>query len=87
MSGVERSQSLVEVDARRRVSLGSLAEYDRYFANVEEDGTIVLTPAVVMPAAEVRLYEATETAAEVDAFLSDPDLGVRRVRPSRRRRG
>jgi hypothetical protein len=80
----ERSPSLLEVDARRRVSLGALAEHDRYLASLEEDGTIVLTPAVVMPAAEARLHRAAATAAEVDDFLSNPEIGVRRTRPSRR---
>lgn len=63
---------LLEVDARRRISLGSLATHDRYLATREEDGTIVLTPAVVMPVA---------VAAKIDEFLADPSTGVHRSRP------
>ena len=33
-------QSVLEVDSRRRISLGALAEHDRYLVEVEEDGTI-----------------------------------------------
>lgn len=42
-------------DARHRASLGALATHDRYLAEVETDGTTVLTPAVVMSAAEAAL--------------------------------
>jgi hypothetical protein len=41
---------LLEVDSRRRVSLGPLAKSELYLVEVEEDGTIILTPAVVVPA-------------------------------------
>ncbi len=78
--------TLIEVDARKRLSLGSLANYDRYLANVEEDGTIVLTPAVVLTAAEARLRAAPETAREIDEFLANPESGSPRLRPERRTR-
>lgn len=47
---------LIELDERRRASLGRLKTVKpggRYLARTEPDGTIVLTPAVVLPAAEV----------------------------------
>lgn len=40
---------LVEVDARKRVSLGGLVQHRYYLAKVESDGTIILTPAEVRP--------------------------------------
>ena len=48
---------LVELDQRRRVSLGKLgrAHHTRYLATVEGDGTIILRPAVVMTELEARL--------------------------------
>jgi hypothetical protein len=49
---------LLELDTRRRISLGQLAKHNRYLAAIEEDGTIVLTPAVVMTEAEARLLGA-----------------------------
>lgn len=39
---------LLELDSRRRASLGRIAKHAFYFVRVEEDGTIVLTPALVM---------------------------------------
>jgi len=85
MTADERTRSLLEVDARRRISLGSLAEHDRYLAELEEDGTIVLTPAVVLPATEARLHAATETSRRIDDFLDRPETGSRRTRPIRPR--
>jgi hypothetical protein len=81
MEATSGTKSLLEVDARRRISLGSLAEHDRYLVEVEEDGTIVLTPAVVMSAAEARLHTATETSRRIDEFLDNPEIGSRRTRP------
>jgi hypothetical protein len=76
-------KGLLELDSRRRISLGSLATHDRYLVEVEEDGTIVLTPAVVMSAAEARLHSATETSMRIDEFLDNPEIGSRRVHPNR----
>lgn len=75
-------QSLLEVDSRRRLSLGPLAEHDRYLVQVEDDGVIILTPAVVMSVAEARLHAAAETARKIDDFLEHPETGVRRTRPA-----
>jgi hypothetical protein len=74
---------LLEIDGRRRLSLGSLATHDRYLASVEDDGTIVLTPAVVMSVAEARLHAAVEIAQAIDDFIEDPSSGTRRSRPRR----
>lgn len=79
----EVRKSVLEVDSRRRISLGPLAEHDRYLVDVEEDGTIVLTPAVVMSAAQARLLAATETSRMIDEFLDHPETGSRRTRPAR----
>jgi hypothetical protein len=46
---------IIEVSARRRIFLGALAKSDYYLAELREDGTIVLTPAVVLPVTEVTL--------------------------------
>jgi hypothetical protein len=63
---------LLELDARRRISLGSMAHHNYYFATEQTDGVIILTPAVVMPAAQ---------AAKLDNFLDHPEAGTRRSRP------
>jgi len=82
---VDERKGLLELDSRRRISLGSLARHDRYLVDVEEDGTIVLTPAVVMSVVEARLHAATETSKRIDEFLDNPETGVRRSRPRRAR--
>jgi len=82
----ETKQSVLEVDSRRRISLGPLAEHDRYLVEVEEDGTIVLTPAVVMSVAQAQLLAATETSRRIDDFLDHPETGSRRTRPARTQR-
>lgn len=81
MRDMKEHRSLLELDSRRRISLGSLAEHDRYLVEVEEDGVIVLTPAVVMSAAEARLHAAADTARKIDHFLDHPETGVPRSRP------
>lgn len=45
---VDRKQILIQLDRRHRASLGRIARHYRYLAHVESDGTIVLTPAVVV---------------------------------------
>jgi hypothetical protein len=72
MTDQPAQQRVLEVDGRRRISLGALAAHDRYIAEVAEDGTITLTPAVVLPAARAR---------ELDEFLDHPGTGGRRKRP------
>jgi hypothetical protein len=42
---------LIELDGRRRCSLGKVGhpEHTRYLVDVQRDGTMILTPAVVLP--------------------------------------
>jgi hypothetical protein len=40
---------LIDVDARKRISLGALALHDHYLGEIDEDGVIVLVPAVIQP--------------------------------------
>ena len=76
--------AVVELDDRRRVTLGRSATHDRYFMHVEPDGTIVLVPAVLMTQTEAALAANPVLAAKIDAFLADPSKGVRRGRPTRK---
>lgn len=39
----------MEVDSRKRISLGPLAKYRFYLLEEDADGVITLTPAVVVP--------------------------------------
>ncbi len=67
-------QHLVELDSRRRITLGRLGnpEHERYLVHEESDGTLVLTPAVVMPAHEAALLRHPELVEQIKADLADP---------------
>lgn len=71
---------LVEVDQRRRVSLGKLVEegHSRYLATVESDGSIVLRPAVVMTETEAALLQNRDLVDRIIAQRSDTAAYVRR---------
>jgi hypothetical protein len=61
-----RSHKYLEVDARRRIPLGTLARHDMYLVTVADTGVITLTPAEVTPLAEappVRRRPARKKAA------------------------
>ena len=77
---------LVELDSRRRVSLGRLGrpEHRRYFVTEEPDGTLVLTPAVVMTAHEAALLRRPDLVERIESDLANPDRAVRS--PIRRER-
>jgi hypothetical protein len=51
------TQTLLEVDSRRRISLGTLAAHDRYLVTVDDDGVIILTPAAAIPLAELAALQ------------------------------
>ena len=55
-------QIFLELDSRKRVSLGALAKSKLYLADVSPDGVIVLTPAVVMTKTEAE--ELSRSAKE-----------------------
>ncbi|MFT4010373.1 MAG: hypothetical protein QM655_10070 [Nocardioidaceae bacterium] len=44
--------TIIELDARRRTSLGRVGrrEHTRYIVEEQDDGTLILTPALVIPA-------------------------------------
>lgn len=74
--------TLIELDARSRASLKQVAQHDRYLAVVEADGTIILTPAVVMSATEARLLERPDIVRKVEANRLAGFPG-KRTRPER----
>jgi hypothetical protein len=77
---------LIELDDRRRASLGRLGrpEHRRYLGHEEEDGTIVLVPAVVIPESQARLLANPELVAQLERAVAEPESRVRRGRPRRR---
>ncbi len=84
--GFEMVDILIELDERRRASFGRIGrpEHRRYLAHEEEDGTVVLVPAVVMPESQARLMANPELVAQIERTVADPDSRVRRTRPRRR---
>ncbi len=72
------SEMFVELDGRRRASLGQLAKHDRYLARLHPDGVITLEPVVLVPVSE--LPEVAQ------AFLANPASGIRHPRSTRRSR-
>jgi len=79
------ADTLIELDDRRRASLGKVGRHRRYLAHEEPDGTLVLVPAVVMSDVQARLLAAPDVMTEIDRFVADPDAeGVSRARPHRR---
>ncbi len=79
------SDRLVELDDRRRVSLGKIGrpEHTRYIVEEEPDGTLVLTPAVVMSELEAKLLANRELVERINANRADPGRLVRRERRGR----
>lgn len=77
---------LIELDERRRVSLGRLGrpEHRRYLAHEEPDGTLVLVPAVVMPESQARLLANPDLLEQTERTVADPSTRVRRGRPRRK---
>ncbi len=70
---------VVEVDSRRRVSLSRTEQpFDRYFLTEQPDGTIVLTPAVVITAFEAKVLQDPELAKRIHEASPDDD-GVTEV--------
>jgi hypothetical protein len=74
------SDRIVELDSRRRLSLGKIGnpEHTHYYVAVADDGTITLTPAVIMSAQEAKLLAHPELTARIRAGI---DSGVRVPRP------
>lgn len=76
------ADELVELDARRRLSLGRIGrpEHTRYLVDEEPDGTLVFTPAVVMSELEAKLIANHDLVERIRANRADPGRLVRRAR-------
>lgn len=72
---------VIEVDSRRRVSLGKLGHHDTYLATEQPDGTIMLEPAVLLSEAEHAFLQNIDLRRQIDDNRAHPER--RRPRPSR----
>lgn len=82
MTAVE--EVLIELDDRRRASFGKLGrpEHRRYLATEQSDGTIVLTPAVVMTELEAKFLANRALVERIEENRRHPERLVRRRKPS-----
>jgi hypothetical protein len=80
------TEVLIELDERRRASLGKVGrpEHRRYLAHEEPNGTLVFVPAVVVPESEARLLANHDLVEQIERTITDPSTRVRRGRPQRK---
>jgi hypothetical protein len=76
------TEILVELDERRRLSLGKVGkpEHRRYLVHEEPNGTIVLVPAVVMSESQAQLLANRDLVEQIERTVTDPSTRVRRPR-------
>lgn len=74
------TQQLIEVDGRRRLNLSKIGRHDRYTVTEHEDGTITLTPAIVLSPAEMHYLTDTELQQLVNTGRSNSGKTIRRDR-------
>lgn len=83
---------LVELDDRRRASLGKVGkpEHRRYLAAEQPDGTIILTPALIMTELEATFLANRELVDRLEESRRHPERLVPRrsaiPRPDRQAR-
>lgn len=73
---------MLELDERRRASLGRIGnpEHRRYLVTEEPDGTITLSPAVVISEHELALLRHPEVVSRIEASREDHSRLVKRPR-------
>jgi len=71
---------LIELDERRRASLGKVGHPDhrRYLVHEEPGGVLVLTPAALIPERELIVWENAELRASLFRGLADAAEGKTR---------
>ncbi|MCU1499254.1 MAG: hypothetical protein JWM47_3207 [Acidimicrobiales bacterium] len=74
---------LVELDDRRRVYLSKVGRSTdrRYLVRTQPDGTMIFTPATVVPTHVLRLMERPEILAAIRHADEHPEELVRRELP------
>lgn len=75
------ASTLIETDARSRVTLPGSRSNRRYLVREEPDGTLILEPAVVLSELELR-YLSSSVAAKVEDARAHPERA--KGRPARR---
>jgi len=65
--------TLVQIDSRKRASLGALARFDQYLVREEADGTIVFEPAVILTSAERAVLADNEFLSAIRNANANPE--------------
>ena len=78
MDGTE--EVLIELDERRRVSLSKVgrSEDRRYLVRTNRDGTMIFTPATIVPSHVLRLLERPDILGAMRHADEHPEELVRR---------
>jgi hypothetical protein len=66
--------SVANVDSRRRITLGHLADEDQYLVTKNADGSILLEPVVIMSRREAAFWAANpDVKSRIEAAQRDPN--------------
>lgn len=57
--------TMVELDDRRRLSLGKIGRHSRYLVREERDGTLIFEPAIVLTEVEARVLGNDEIMTQL----------------------
>lgn len=75
----ESTATLVELDSRRRASLGKVGRHSQYRVTEHPDGSLLFEPAVIMSEHEARLMAHPDLVESIQADKADPSQLVRRT--------
>jgi len=85
MESAAAEEVLVELDDRRRVYLSRVGRRAdrRYLVRTHPDGTMVFTPATVVPTHVLRLMDRPDVVASIENARKHPEQLVKReLRPA-----
>lgn len=75
----ESTATLVELDSRRRASLGKVGRHSQYRVTEHPDGSLLFEPAVIMSEHEARLMSHPDLVESIQSDKADPSQLVRRT--------
>lgn len=70
------TQTLIELDSRRRAALAKIALHDTYLVDRAPDGTITLTPAVVRSVIEDKLRQTPGYIEQLEHDAAHPEAAT-----------
>lgn len=71
--------TLVELDGRRRASLGKIGRHSQYRVTEHPDGSLLFEPAVILSEHEASLMGHTDLVESILADKADSSTLVRRT--------